>query len=484
MRKIISLIFALLLVCLPTHAGSTKWMVGNESGMDRKTTAAYPLLQKANVEYVRLFINWPRVNPTPGVFDWDSTDREIDAILAAGLKVYANFGWAPRHASGGIPAYEEYTRGCTVMDGDTTVTFLIGDDHPEQIDRSEPLHPKWARRDVYRVPRGGTITLAAPGVLGNDGDYGKNVKGDPLASVVKTVTQPTPTAHGTFTLWHNGSLTYTHNGDDAKEDGFRYWVWGLGDGANGIHYAADDHEYCVNIPRIDPEKTRALVSAFVERYRDKVALYGMWNEPGLDLYWPPMYKLQDASFERYTEDLILPFVDTVRALDPSAQIVGPECDSSHCLRGILEQEKKAGKRWFDIVSFHPYPWTEDFNAVGGSTGELWAKAAAYRIDNDFKPTMDPYLVGRPVWATEVGPGFGEGYGLQSKQLAEKVLDRPWIKVLGFHVAPFWFQPGTVDDGTYVPNELYDYTSANPYTPPKPRQRSCCRFPIPRLPFPE
>lgn len=470
LKNFLAVVLAVLLFAVPASASgtTTQWMVGNEAGILKDGVNVYPLLQKANVGHVRLAINWPKVNPAPGVYDWTQTDIEINSILAAGMVPYANFTWAPRHASGGIPAYEEYTRGCTVFDGDTTVTFLIGDGHPPQPDRSKSLDKRWARRDVYIVPRGGTITIAAPGVLANDGDYGKNARGDALASVVKTVTQPTPTAHGTFTLWHNGSLTYTHNGDDATEDGFRYWVWGLGNGAHGIHYAADDYDYCVNVPRIDPNATYEFVKAFVERYRDKVYLYGMWNEPGLSIYWPPMHDLQDIEFERYAEDLMVPFVDAVRTYDPdpSTKIIGPECDSSHCIRGVLEQERKRGVHWFDIVSFHPYPWSFDFEAVGGSDDAKWADAAMYRIDNDFKPAMDPFLRGRTVWATEIG----HDSEVVMVDVLSKVLQRPWIKMFNVHDARFFFKPGSVDAGTNLPSALYEFTADHPYVPPV-RRRS-------------
>src|SRR6185436_8795376 len=64
--------------------------------------------------------------------------------------------------------------------------------------------------DSYTTPEDTTLTVVAPGVLGNDGD----VDGDPLTSIL--VTGP---AHGVLTLNTNGSFTYTpalnYNGPDS-----------------------------------------------------------------------------------------------------------------------------------------------------------------------------------------------------------------------------------------------------------------------------
>src|SRR5213075_122034 len=64
--------------------------------------------------------------------------------------------------------------------------------------------------DSYTTPEDTTLTVVAPGVLGNDSD----VDGDPLTSIL--VTGPT---HGVLTLNTNGSFTYTpvlnYNGPDS-----------------------------------------------------------------------------------------------------------------------------------------------------------------------------------------------------------------------------------------------------------------------------
>jgi hypothetical protein len=452
----------LLILLLSSPASAAQWMANTESLCEACTepTALYTSLKHANLSYIRYFIPWPVINPAPGVYHWEQVDREIDAMTAAGLRVYANIGGAPAHASNGQPTYAMYTAGCSVFDDTAWVRLVIG--NLPQPDNGRPLSDDWARKAMYVVPRGESITIPAPGVLSNDGRHGRGLQ---------AVTKWKP-AHGSLQLNLDGSFTYKHDGSDSKEDGFRYWVWGLGD---GIHFAADDYDYCATPAHIDPARVRELTSLFIDRYGDRIDLYGVWNEPGLAIYWPPSHASADG-FERLRDEVIVPFVETVRAKDPSATIVGPECDSAYCLDSVLRLERSAGARWYDILSFHPYPWDGDFEAVGGGV-EKWVEAAVHRIDYEFKPLLDQYFEGRPVWATEVGPPSEIDYAANTTALAKAVIHRPWIGVLGFQFMAYWFERGTFDDHTYVPNDLYEFTSS---TAPG-RRRAVRPEPLTRIP---
>ena len=66
--------------------------------------------------------------------------------------------------------------------------------------------------DVYTTPFQTTLTLAAPGVLGNDGAQLTGVTAELATSV----------AHGTLTLAANGGLTYTPDAGFAGDDMFTY----------------------------------------------------------------------------------------------------------------------------------------------------------------------------------------------------------------------------------------------------------------------
>jgi gliding motility-associated-like protein len=69
--------------------------------------------------------------------------------------------------------------------------------------------------DAYSTVRGGTLTVAAPGVLNNDSDP----NGNPITAI--KVTDP---ANGTVTLNPNGSFTYVHNNGTSTSDSFTYKV--------------------------------------------------------------------------------------------------------------------------------------------------------------------------------------------------------------------------------------------------------------------
>ena len=71
-----------------------------------------------------------------------------------------------------------------------------------------------AKNDTYSVESGQTLTVPAPGVLGNDTDV---EDGKPGTAVKKT-----DPSNGTLTLNANGSFTYKHNGTGGNEDSFTY----------------------------------------------------------------------------------------------------------------------------------------------------------------------------------------------------------------------------------------------------------------------
>ncbi|HKO58082.1 MAG TPA: Ig-like domain-containing protein, partial [Thermoanaerobaculia bacterium] len=73
--------------------------------------------------------------------------------------------------------------------------------------------PPVAVNDAYTVAEGGTLNVAAPGVLANDSDP----DGDPITAIL--VSGP---AHGSVTLNANGSFTYIHDGSETTSDSFTY----------------------------------------------------------------------------------------------------------------------------------------------------------------------------------------------------------------------------------------------------------------------
>lgn len=77
----------------------------------------------------------------------------------------------------------------------------------------DPGVPPVAVADKLTTTRGGTITLALPGLLGNDTDS----RGLPLTAI--KVTEPT---HGSVVLNANGSMVYIHDNGSSTKDSFTY----------------------------------------------------------------------------------------------------------------------------------------------------------------------------------------------------------------------------------------------------------------------
>ena len=74
--------------------------------------------------------------------------------------------------------------------------------------------PPTANNDSYTVNEGGTLSVAAPGVLGNDTD--------PDSPTLTAVLVSGPAHASSFTLNANGSFTYVHDGSETTSDSFTY----------------------------------------------------------------------------------------------------------------------------------------------------------------------------------------------------------------------------------------------------------------------
>ena len=107
-------------------------------------------------------------------------------------------------------------------DGDGSFTYKVKDaggniSNTATVTIDTPFNaPPVANPNGYVVDAGGTLTVPAPGVLGNDTDAEDGVPGTAVL-----VAAP---AHndGTFTLNANGSFTYTHDGSAGTSDSFTY----------------------------------------------------------------------------------------------------------------------------------------------------------------------------------------------------------------------------------------------------------------------
>jgi hypothetical protein len=157
------------------------------------------------------------------------------------------------------------------------------------------------------------------------------------------------------------------------------------------------------------------VSGAVERYRDRIRYWEVWNEPNHRNYWGAPPNGKDYG------DLVRVTVGKIRSLYPGAKIIagsmaGISPDFTDQFLGRCDPQQ------IDIISFHNY----------GSRPEN----RAYRIP-EFKRVLDRYKPGFEIWQGECGVasqsrttgyrGMGPwGPGIQAKWLLRQSFVDTWF----------------------------------------------------------
>lgn len=160
----------------------------------------------------------PLTVPAPGVLVND-TDADDDALTAAKVTNPANgtvtldadgsFTYTPKANFNGTDTFTYKASGDGVESAPATVTITV----------TAVADVPVAVADTYQTNEDTVLTVAAPGVLGNDTDP------DGGMTAVK-VSGP---AHGTLALNANGSFTYTPEGNFSGTDSFTYKAGGATD---------------------------------------------------------------------------------------------------------------------------------------------------------------------------------------------------------------------------------------------------------------
>ncbi|MCP2043814.1 Ig-like domain-containing protein [Pontibacter sp. HSC-36F09] len=141
------------------------------------------------------------------VSQYGGADGQAAVSPAGGVAPYA-YSWSPY---GGTAAIATGLRAGVYM---VVVTDANGCTASRTITITQPANTApVAVNDNYSVNRGQTLTVPAPGLLGNDTD---------AEGATLTVTMVSGPTHGTLTLNANGSFTYTHNGSASSSDSFTY----------------------------------------------------------------------------------------------------------------------------------------------------------------------------------------------------------------------------------------------------------------------
>jgi len=170
----------------------------------------------------------------------------------------------------------------------------------------------------------------------------------------------------------------------------------------------------INTPPLDNQDWYDFVYATVDRYKDDVFLWGIWNEPNLNSYF------RNGDLEAY-EALVRTAASAIRAANPRAQVLGPEVSQLAIPNGWYAAVMDDVGSLFDIVTVHWY--------VDGPA-----------IDRFMDEGIRPWSLRKEVWLDEVGvkpcqTNFGEaGQAL----LYRRVLDafqqrRNWWTGVMFYV---------------------------------------------------
>lgn len=144
----------------------------------------------------------------------------------------------------------------------------------------------------------------------------------------------------------------------------------------------DPNEFWRSPPR-DYEEFGEFMTDLVNRYKDRIKSWELWNEPDIEWYWMG----EPAQYAR----LLKAGSEAVRAADPEATVVmGGIAHDTEWFRWLLRDHQVA--RYVDVFNMHNYY-------------ETWADKPLEDIGpyiNEVAEIVARYGEGKPVWMAEVG----------------------------------------------------------------------------------
>jgi hypothetical protein len=145
----------------------------------------------------------------------------------------------------------------------------------------------------------------------------------------------------------------------------------------------DDTLFYWNYPPKDYDAWGRFVTALVNRYKDKIKTWELWNEPDIWIYW-------QGTREEFAKFLRIG-AEAVRKADPDAKIVFPGIAYDPYF--VMEMFRDHGlSKYFDIVNCHNYY-------------ETWHRHPIENIVNyvnELHEVIWRFGDGQPIWMAEVG----------------------------------------------------------------------------------
>lgn len=155
-------------------------------------------------------------------------------------------------------------------------------------------------------------------------------------------------------------------------------------------WAAEDCDW--NSPPMENKLFVAFAIRVINRYKDKIKYWEVWNEPDSGVYW----KKQDA---------LKSYVVLLKEVYKAAKIVDPECFilNGGLAGGLLSVNRlyeQGAKDYFDIMNIHSFETPMHQNAIKA------VEAFPRLVYKTMKRNGDAY---KKIWITEIGcPGVKRG----------------------------------------------------------------------------
>ncbi len=106
-----------------------------------------------------------------------------------------------------------------------------------------------------------------------------------------------------------------------------------------------------NFPPLKTKYWTNFISVTTKRYKGKIKYWSIWNEPNVDDFFK-------GSPRTYVNDILIPAVNTIKAIDSNSKIVAPDITylTSPGSRWdtYLTPVLNMGKKYIDIISMHIY----------------------------------------------------------------------------------------------------------------------------------
>jgi hypothetical protein len=166
----------------------------------------------------------------------------------------------------------------------------------------------------------------------------------------------------------------------------------------------------------DIEDWRNFVRTVASRYRGRIHVYEVGNEPNLRIFWT-------GSTEQMIE-LTREAHDIIKSIDPTALIVSPSATGSNGLGWLAEFLSKGGGQYVDIIGYHLYVFPKPPEAMVPLAQEVKRVMVQHGVGN------------KPLWDTE--SGWLKPTELPSEELQAGYLARAYILAWSQGVERFYW----------------------------------------------